>query len=97
MTDPTYAGLLKGVRLAGGVPRQVPFVVTPGVPWRLDRNAMRAAVGPRTRSMLLMSPSMPSGGVLDADDWALAAELCVKHDLLLTRDTAMERLLFDGL
>lgn len=46
--------------------------------------------------MLLMSPSMPSGGVLDAADWALVAELCVRNDLLLILDSAMERLLFDG-
>jgi aspartate/methionine/tyrosine aminotransferase len=46
--------------------------------------------------MLLMSPSMPSGGVLDAGDWALVAELCRQHDLLLILDSAMERLLFDG-
>jgi N-succinyldiaminopimelate aminotransferase len=95
VTDPTYAGLLNRVRLAGGVPRQVPFRFTPGAVWRLDREALRAAVGPRTRSMLLMSPSMPSGGMLDADDWALVAELCARHDLLLILDSAMERLLFD--
>ncbi|HEV2676374.1 MAG TPA: pyridoxal phosphate-dependent aminotransferase [Aliidongia sp.] len=95
VTDPTYAGLLNRIRLAGGVPRQVPFVFTPGAPWRLDRDALRAAIGPRTRSMLLMSPSMPCGGVLDRDDWALVAELCVRHDLLLILDSAMERLLFD--
>jgi aspartate/methionine/tyrosine aminotransferase len=46
--------------------------------------------------MLLMSPSMPSGGYLDREDWALVAELCVQHDLTLILDTAMERLLFDG-
>ena len=96
VTDPTYAGLLNRVRLAGGVPRQVPFIFTPGAFWRLDRDALRAAIGPRTRSMLLMSPSMPSGGVLDAEDWALVAELCTANDLLLILDTAMERLLFNG-
>jgi aspartate/methionine/tyrosine aminotransferase len=46
--------------------------------------------------MLLMSPSMPSGGVLDQGDWALVAELCAERDLLLLLDSAMERLLFDG-
>ena len=30
VTDPTYAGLLNRIRLAGGVPRFVPFVFTPG-------------------------------------------------------------------
>ena len=57
VTDPTYAGLLNRVRLAGGVPRQVPFRFQPGADWRLDRDALCAAVGPHTRTMLLMSPS----------------------------------------
>lgn len=96
VTDPTYAGLINRVRLAGGVPRFVPFVFEPGGEWRLDRAALRASIGPKTTAMLLMSPSMPSGGCLDAADWAVVAELCVAHDLLLIVDTAMERLVFDG-
>jgi len=36
---------------------------------------MRAAIGPRTRSMLLMSASMPSGGLLYAEDCVLVAEI----------------------
>jgi aspartate/methionine/tyrosine aminotransferase len=96
VTDPTYAGLINRVRLAGGVPVFVPFAFHPGGEWKLDRDALRAAVGARTRAMLLMSPSMPSGGMLDAGDWALVAELCVQHDLLLILDSAMERLVFDG-
>ena len=38
---------------------------------------------------------MPSGGFLDEADWHLVAELCVRHDLTLILDAAMERLLFD--
>ena len=96
LTDPTYAGLINRVRLAGGVPRFARFEFSPGGPWRLDRTSLRAAVGPKTRAMLLMSPSMPSGGWLNAEDWQLIAELCVAHDLVLILDSAMERLLFDG-
>lgn len=96
VTDPTYAGLINRVRLAGAVPKFVPFRFEPGGEWRLDREALRAAIGPKTTAMLLMSPSMPSGGCLDAGDWALVGELCVAHDLLLILDTAMERLVFDG-
>ncbi|MBR3189510.1 MAG: pyridoxal phosphate-dependent aminotransferase [Bosea sp.] len=95
VTDPTYAGLINRIRLAGGIPRFVPFSFQPGGEWRLDRAALRASIGPKTTAMLLMSPSMPSGGCLDAGDWALVDELCVTHDLLLIVDTAMERLLFD--
>lgn len=96
VTDPTYAGLINRVRLAGGVPKFVPFTFTPGGEWRLDRDALRAAIGPKVTAMLLMSPSMPSGGCLDAGDWDLVAELCVANDLLLILDTAMERLVYDS-
>jgi len=96
VTDPTYAGLLNRIRLAGGTPKYVPFRFTPGGEWKLDREALRAAVGPRVRTMLLMSPSMPSGGFFDADDWRAIAALCVQNDLTLILDAAMERLLFDG-
>jgi aspartate/methionine/tyrosine aminotransferase len=74
----------------------VPFVFRPGETRQFDPAAIRSAIGAKTRAMLLMSPSMPSGGVLDADDWAVVAELCVAHSLLLIVDSAMERLLFDG-
>jgi N-succinyldiaminopimelate aminotransferase len=60
------------------------------------RDSMRRAVGKKTRAMLLMSPSMPSGACLDAEDWALISELCVVNDILLILDTAMERLVFDA-
>ncbi|MBV9194925.1 MAG: pyridoxal phosphate-dependent aminotransferase [Solirubrobacterales bacterium] len=57
---------------------------------------MLAAVGGRTKAMLLMSPSMPSGGWLDEGDWQLVCGLCRDHGLVLVYDAAMERLLFDG-
>ena len=95
VTDPTYAGLINRVYLAGGKPKFVPFRFTSGGEWQLDREALRAAVGPKVTAMLLMSPSMPSGGLLDATDWELVRQLCVANDLLLILDSAMERLVFD--
>ncbi len=96
VTDPTYAGLINRVRLAGGVPKFVPFTFTPAAEWHLDRDALRQAISPNVKAMLLMSPSMPSGGFLDRNDWILIADLCVANNLILILDTAMERLLFDG-
>ena len=96
VTDPTYAGLINRVRLAGGVPRFARLNFAPGAPWTLDRGSLRSAVTTKTRAMLLMTPSMPTGAYLDRADWSLVAELCVAHDLTLILDTAMERLLFDG-
>jgi aspartate/methionine/tyrosine aminotransferase len=95
LTDPIYAGLVNRVRLAGGVPAFAPLAVVDGE-WRLDREALAAAVTPRTVALLLMSPSMPSGCVLDRADWEFVAELCQRSDLFLLYDAAMEALLFDG-
>ena len=96
VTDPTYAGLINRIRLVGATPRFASFRFTAGGRWTLDRDEMRRAVGKKTRAMLLMSPSMPSGACFDAEDWSLIAELCVANDLLLILDSAMERLVFDA-
>src|SRR3954470_17165165 len=95
LTDPIYAGLVNRVRLAGGLPVFAGLVVVDGE-WRLDHDALRAAVGHRCVALLMMSPSMPTGGVLTRSDWAFVASLCVERDLLLIYDAAMEDILFDG-
>jgi aspartate/methionine/tyrosine aminotransferase len=95
LVDPIYAGLVNRVRLAGGVPRFAPLAVSDGE-WELDRDALADAVTDKTVALLMMSPSMPSGHVLNAGDWETVAELCARHDLFLIYDAAMEAILFDG-
>jgi aspartate/methionine/tyrosine aminotransferase len=94
VTDPTYAGIVNRVRLAGGTPTYVPFLATEDG-WRFDRDSLERVVGPKTTGFLLMSPSMPSGGYLDRGDWEAVCDLCRERDLFLIYDAAMERLLFD--
>jgi len=95
VTDPTYAGIVNRIRLAGGTPTFIPFLAD-DEGWRFDREALDRVVGPKTTGFLLMSPSMPSGGYLDEDDWRAVCDLCRERDLFLVYDAAMERLLFDG-
>ncbi len=95
LTDPTYVGLINRVRLAGAVPRLVPFVKDAGG-WTLDRDALYRRVTSKTRAFLLMSPSMPSGGALTREDWQAVADIVRERDVWLVHDTAMQRILFDG-
>ncbi len=95
MTDPTYIGMINRVRLAGATPKLVPFVPRDGE-WRLDIDALRKTVGPATRAIFLMNPSMPSGAVLDQSEWAAVADVSGEHNLLLLYYAAMERILYDG-
>ena len=95
LAEPVYVGLLNRVRLAGGVPRLARLVPEAGG-WRLDLDSLGAAVTPRTRAILAVSPSMPTGAVHDRDEWERIADLCRERDLWLVDDAAFERLLFDG-
>jgi aspartate/methionine/tyrosine aminotransferase len=95
LTDPTYAGMIYRVRLAGGRPQPVPYRVRAGA-WRLDLDRLHAAVSNRTRAIFLMNPSMPSGAVLDLEEWRAVCALCVERGLWLIYNAAMERILFDG-
>lgn len=95
LTDPTYAGMIYRVRLAGAIPRLVPLRLE-STAWRLDLDALGAAVTARSRIIFLMNPSIPSGAVLSREEWEAVAELCRKRDLQLVYNAAMERILFDG-
>lgn len=95
LTDPIYAGLVNRVHLVGGVPRHAPMQPT-ATGWQLSADAIDAALSDRTRALLLMSPSMPTGGVLTADVWRHVARVAVERDLWVVVDAAMERIRFDG-
>ncbi|MGF1609036.1 MAG: pyridoxal phosphate-dependent aminotransferase [Kiloniellales bacterium] len=99
LTDPTYVGMLNRVRLAGGRPHLAPFV-RDGAQLRLDLDALCKAFTPRTggrtRAAFIMSPSMPSGAVLNHQEWQAIAALCQEHDAWLLYNAAMERILYDG-
>ncbi|QFG24568.1 pyridoxal phosphate-dependent aminotransferase [Actinomadura sp. WMMB 499] len=93
--DPVYAGLVNRIRLAGGVPRHVRCAPGPGG-WRVDPGELAAAVGPRTAAVLVMSPAMPAGEVLDRTHWDALAPAVETHGCWVLYDAAMERIRFDG-
>jgi len=95
LTDPTYAGMLNRVRLAGAVPRLVPMR-SDGGEWRLDLDALRAAVSERARVVFLNNASFPTGWVASSDEWDAVSRLCVEHDLWLLYWAGFEAVLYDG-
>ncbi len=95
LTDPTYAGMIYRVRLAGGIPRFVPLLRDSGE-WRLDLDGLESAVSDRTKLLFVMNPSMPSGAVLNRTEWDALARVCTTRGLFLLYNAAMERILYDG-
>jgi N-succinyldiaminopimelate aminotransferase len=95
VTDPTYVGMVSRVRMAGAEPAFVPFRRRDDE-WRLDLDALEAAVSDRTRALFVMNPSMPSGAVLEAEEWDAIAAACRERGCWLIYNAAMERIVFDG-
>lgn len=95
LTDPTYAGMLNRVRLAGAIPKLASLAVVDGT-WRLDLDSLRAAASSRTRVVFINNASFPSGWVVSQDEWAAIASICRERDIWLLYWAGYEGVLFDG-
>ncbi|MCZ4534431.1 pyridoxal phosphate-dependent aminotransferase [Gordonia terrae] len=95
MIEPYYDAYAAAVAMAGGVRRVVPLVPD-GDGFRLDRDRLAAAFGPKTSMVVVNSPHNPTGTVLSTDDLAEIARLCVEHDVIAVTDEVYEYLVFDG-
>jgi len=91
--EPYYDSYVAVLEFAGGVRRPVTLRAPD---FRLDLDAMRASVGPRTTAMLINSPHNPTGMVLDAEEREAVRDLAVEHDLVVITDEVYEHLTFDG-
>lgn len=93
MLEPYYDSYPAMVAFAGGVRRPVTLRAPD---FRLDADALRAAVGERTRLILLNTPHNPTGRVLSETELRTVAEVATEHDLLVVTDEVYEHLTFDG-
>lgn len=91
--EPFYDSYAACIAMAGGV--RVPLTLrAPG--FRPDLDALRDAITPRTRLLLLNSPHNPTGMVLTREELTAIAALAVEHDLLVVTDEVYEHLVFEG-
>nr|WP_276800680.1 pyridoxal phosphate-dependent aminotransferase [Cellulomonas iranensis] len=91
--EPYYDSYAAVVAMASATHTTAPLRATPDG-FRLDVDALTAAVTPRTRLLLLNSPHNPTGAVLRPDELAAVARLAVAHDLLVVTDEVYEHLVF---
>ncbi|MGH9604742.1 MAG: pyridoxal phosphate-dependent aminotransferase [Terracidiphilus sp.] len=64
--------------------------------WALDVDALKAAVTPRTRAILLNTPANPSGKIFTGAETEAVAELAIEHDLFVITDEIYEYFVYDG-
>jgi len=91
--EPYYDSYVACIAFAGAIRRAV--TLRPPE-FALDGDALRAAIGPRARVMLLNTPHNPTGRVLDRPELELIAAACIEHDLICISDEVYEHLVYDG-
>jgi aspartate/methionine/tyrosine aminotransferase len=91
--EPMYDAYLPLLRRAGATAR---FVRLQPPQWRLTEDALEAAFTERTRVVVLNNPHNPAARVFDAEEIALLARACVRHDVIALTDEVWEHVRFDG-
>jgi len=94
MADPSWVSYEACVRLAGAKPVYIPtsfddnFVVDP--------NQIAAAITPKTKMIILNSPSNPTGAVLPCETIKAIAEIAKEHNLMVLSDEIYESIIYEG-
>ncbi len=91
LPDPTYL-FEQPIRLAGARPVYVPL----GREFSLDPAAIDAAITPRSRLLILVSPGNPTGRVLRRSEVKAAVEIAREHGLTIVSDETYEGLIYEG-
>ena len=92
--SPYWVSYPEMVRFAGGVPVAVP--TTPESGYQLDVDALRSAITPRSKLLILNSPSNPTGAVYPEQTLRAVAALAQEHNLLIITDEMYEHIVYDA-
>lgn len=95
LIEPFYDSYAASVALACATRKTAPLVPS-GTGFRLDVDALRAAITERTTMLVVNTPHNPSGTVFTADEIRSIAEIACERDLLVLSDEVYEHLVFDG-
>lgn len=95
--EPFYGYHVSTLRTLGLVPRFVTLTAPEGGgSWLLDDDALVAAIGPRTRAIVVNTPSNPCGKVFTRDELIRLGAIAEAHDLWIFTDEVYEHFVYDG-
>jgi len=89
---PYYFNQEMAIRMVGCVPVPVPV----NDDWSLNVEALAAAVTPRTRAIVTVSPNNPTGAVYSKESLTAVNELCAANNIYHFSDEAYEYFTYDG-
>ena len=91
--EPFYGYHLNTLKVLG---IDVKFVPLQQPDWTIDFDALRAAFGPKTRGIVVCTPSNPCGKVFTREELEKIAALCHEFDAWCFTDEIYEYIVYDG-
>ena len=91
---PYWVSYPEMVKLAGGIPRFVVAEDTTG--FKITPDQLRAVLTPKTRMVVINSPSNPTGAVYTRAELEALVAICVKAGVWILSDEIYEHLVYDG-
>ena len=91
---PFWVSYPEMVKLAGATPKLV--LADDRAGFKLTPSQLESAITPRTKLLILNSPSNPTGAVYTRAELAALVEIAVKHNLYILSDEMYEHLVYDG-
>jgi len=92
--DPGFPIYESMIRYGGGTVVGVPL--PEHLDFRLDIEALRAAISPRTKLIIINSPANPTGGILERADLEAIAALAIERDIMVLSDEIYSRMIYEG-
>lgn len=92
---PYWVSYPEMAKLSGAAPKVILCDDRAG--FKLTPEKLAAAITPKSKLLILCSPSNPTGAVYSRAELAALAEVCVRHNLYVLSDEMYEHLIYDGL
>ena len=94
LLEPYYPQHVGKVEMAGGRVVFAPLDMDAG--FRIRKDLIAPLITPRTRMIILVNPSNPTGRVYSQEELQEVADLAVAHDLVVVSDEVYEQIVFDS-
>ena len=94
MSDPYWSNYSQQVKLVGGTPVFVPVLESNG--FALNPADVRKAITPKTKLIMVNSPSNPTGGVVGLEALKEIAQIAIENDVYVLTDEVYKRFVYDG-
>jgi aminotransferase len=91
--DPRYTSYDEAIESAGGKMVMIPTDHADAYNLRLE--AVEAAITPKTKALLIVTPSNPTGGIVTEERLRAIAEIAIKHNLIVISDEIYEKFVYD--